>query len=168
MYKNKPKQPPQDDSKRTIMVIDDDENNLTILETYLNDAGYEVITATNGSEAWDFVKIFGQDLSLILLDRMMPVMNGMEFLKLLKGHPKHSDIPVIMQTAAAMKHQVIEGLKSGVYHYLRKPFDESRVLELVEGAMKGQRNLRELRKKNRVDEENSLTCVIDPSLYKNL
>ena len=158
----------EDLTGRTIMVIDDDENNLTILETYLVDAGYEVITATNGSEAWDFIKLFGQDISVILLDRMMPVMNGMDFLKLLKGHPKHFDIPVIMQTAAAMKNQVAEGIQSGVYYYLRKPFDQTKVMELIEGALRGQRNLRELRKKNMIDKEKSISCVVDPNMYKNL
>lgn len=154
--------------KKTIMVVDDEENNLVILETYLNEAGYDVITAVNGQEAWDFIKIFGQDVSLILLDRMMPVMDGMQFLSYLKGHPKHSDIPVIMQTAAAQKDQVVEGMNSGVYYYLRKPFEEAKVLQLVSEAMQGKRNLRELKKRNYGQEDAVGNYCIDPSLYKNL
>jgi len=65
---------------------------------------------------------------------MMPVMNGIEFMKLLKGHRLYSDIPVIMQTAAALKEQVVECKNSGIYHYLRKPFEEERVLQLVREA----------------------------------
>lgn len=122
------------DSGRVILVVDDVETNLQILETYLSDAGYEVVTAENGAEAQDFIKLFGDGVALILLDRMMPVMNGIEFMKLLKGHRLYSDIPVIMQTAAALKEQVVECKNSGIYHYLRKPFEEERVLQLVREA----------------------------------
>ena len=173
MQHNNPKSKPIPGQKsktaETVMIIDDDENNLLILETYLHDAGYEIITATNGSEAWDFIKLFGDDISLILLDRMMPIMNGMEFLKLLKGHPKHSDIPVIMQTAAAMKHQVAEGISSGVYYYLRKPFDETKVIELIKSALSGERNMRKKRTQNvMIDEGKKNSIIVDPDLYKNL
>lgn len=151
-----------------ILVVDDEEANLLILETYLTDAGYEVITAENGAEAWDFVKLFGDRISLILLDRMMPVMNGIEFMKLLKGHRSYSDIPVIMQTAAALKEQVIECKNSGIYHYLRKPFEEGRVLQLVKEAHSGFRNLRELRRKNLCKNNSIMDAAVDQDLFKNM
>lgn len=154
--------------KQLILVVDDEEANLQILESYLTDAGYEVVTAENGAEAWDFVKLFGERVGLILLDRMMPVMDGIEFMKLLKGHRYYSDIPVIMQTAAALKEQVIECKNSGIYHYLRKPFEEERVLQLVSEAMRGVRNLRELRRRNLVKNNAYIDTAIDQDIFKNI
>ena len=153
---------------RIILVVDDEETNLLILETYLTEAGYEVVTAENGAQAWDFIKLFGDGVALILLDRMMPVMNGIEFMKLLKGHRLYSDIPVIMQTAAALKEQVMECKNSGIYHYLRKPFEEERVLQLVGEALSGFRNLREIRRKNLCKNNSALDTVIDQDILKHL
>jgi CheY-like chemotaxis protein len=153
---------------RIILVVDDEETNLQILETYLTDAGYEVVTAENGAQAWDFIKLFGDGVALILLDRMMPVMNGIEFMKLLKGHRLYSDIPVIMQTAAALKEQVIECKNSGIYHYLRKPFEEERLLQLVAEALSGFRNLREIRRRNLCKNNTAIDSVIDQDILKNL
>ncbi|PIR32497.1 MAG: hypothetical protein COV36_04160 [Alphaproteobacteria bacterium CG11_big_fil_rev_8_21_14_0_20_44_7] len=165
---NNPVLSQQSNEKPTILVVDDEENNLAILESYLIDAGYDVITATNGKEAWDFLKIFGENVSLILLDRMMPVMDGMEFMKLLKGHPRHYEIPIIMQTAAAMRNQVEEGIKCGVYYYLRKPFDEEMVLKLIRQALKGRRNIRVLRKRQISDDGKSEDMYYSPTLFKDI
>ena len=153
---------------RIILVVDDEETNLLILETYLTEAGYEVVTAENGAQAWDFIKLFGDGVSLILLDRMMPVMDGIEFMKLLKGHRLYSDIPVIMQTAAALKEQVIECKNSGIYHYLRKTFEEERLLQLVAEAMSGFRNLREIKRKNLCKNNSMIDTVADQDIFKNL
>lgn len=159
---------PTTQESQIILVVDDEEANLQILETYLSDAGYEVVTAENGAEAWDFIKLFGERVALILLDRMMPVMNGIEFMKLLKGHRNYSDIPVIMQTAAATKEQVIECKNSGIYHYLRKPFEEERVLQLTREALSGFRNLREIRKRNLCKNHAAIDSAIDQDIFKNL
>jgi CheY-like chemotaxis protein len=156
------------EESQIILVVDDEEANLQILETYLTEAGYEVVTAENGAEAWDFVKLFGERVSVILLDRMMPVMDGIEFMKLLKGHRLYSDIPVIMQTAAALKEQVIECKNSGIYHYLRKPFEEERVLQLVREALSGFRNLREVRRRNLCKNNSAIDSAIDQDIFKNI
>lgn len=64
----------------------------------------------------------------------MPNMNGMEFIKKLKEDPQLSSIPVIMQTAAAEKEQVVQGIRAGVYYYLTKPYDHSVMLSVVRAA----------------------------------
>ncbi len=158
----------EEQESQIILVVDDEEANLMILESYLNDAGYEVVTAENGAEAWDFVKLFGDRVALILLDRMMPVMNGIEFMKHLKGHRNYSDIPVIMQTAAALKEQVIECMNSGIYHYLRKPFEEERVLQLVREAMSGFRNINEIRRRSARKKHPAIDSAIDQDIFKNI
>lgn len=159
--------PQEDESKNLILAVDDEENNLNILESYLSDAGYDVVTAINGKEALDFMNIFGDDVAIILLDRMMPEMDGIEFLKNLKGHRKHYDVPVIMQTAAAMPTQVKEGIDLGVYSYLKKPFSEDKVIKLVEQAMSGKRNIRVMRKQNKINNNQNIELT-DPDLFKNL
>lgn len=121
--------------KHTVLVVDDEPNNIRILQLDLEDAGYRVLTAANGQEAWDVLKENYSSVNAILLDRMMPVMNGMEFMAKLKADERVSTIPVIMQTAAAEKDQVAEGIKAGVYYYLTKPYDMEVMLSVVAAAI---------------------------------
>jgi DNA-binding response OmpR family regulator len=73
---------------------------------------------------------------LILLDRMMPGLDGIGLLKKIKQEPKWSNIPIIMQTAAGAKEQVVEGIEAGAYSYLTKPFDEETLMSIIEAAVK--------------------------------
>jgi len=120
---------------KTVLVIDDEPNNVEILSLDLEDAGYEVLTAEHGEAGWQQMEALGHTIDAILLDRMMPVMDGMEFIKRLKSVPAYSHIPVIMQTAAAEKKAMEEGIKAGVYYYLTKPYEASTMLSLVRAAI---------------------------------
>jgi CheY-like chemotaxis protein/anti-sigma regulatory factor (Ser/Thr protein kinase) len=134
------------DIKKTILVVDDEEKNVRLLKLDLEDAGYEVVSASDGVIALDILRKPHQ-IELVLLDRMMPNMNGMELLKIMKADPNLSKIPVIMQTAAAEKQQVIEGITSGVYYYLAKPFEEDLLLAIVKTAIEDYSNRIKLREK---------------------
>ena len=119
----------------TILAIDDEPQNLRLLQLYLSDTDYTVLTAENGSEGWKLLVTYGDRVSVILLDRMMPVMNGMEFLARLKKDADFAHIPVIMQTAAAETHLVVEGIQAGVFYYLSKPYSEELLLAIIQAAL---------------------------------
>ena len=123
---------------KKILAVDDEAKNLKLIEAYLEDENdFDIELAENGLVAWKKVLATGDNktFDLILLDRMMPEMDGMEFMRKLKSNPKYSHIPVIMQTAAAEKSQVVEGIKAGVYHYLTKPYDEETLLSIVKTCL---------------------------------
>lgn len=126
-----------------ILVVDDEEFNLDILTELLSAADYNVISAENGQQGLDKLRAH-PDVSVIVLDRMMPTMNGMEMLRELKASEQWKSIPVIMQTAAASSQQILEGIQAGVYYYLAKPYDESLLLSIVRAALQDFRSRAEM------------------------
>lgn len=129
----------------TILAVDDEPNNLRALRLDLEDNGYRALTAKDGVEAWEVLQKNMEKISVILLDRMMPNMNGMEFIAKMKADKTVSSIPVIMQTAAAEKEQVVEGIKAGAYYYLTKPYDKDVMLSITAAAVRDYANLCNLR-----------------------
>ncbi|RCS58023.1 response regulator [Parvibium lacunae] len=127
-----------------ILVVDDEPLNLEIIGEYLDDPRFVLTFAENGQEAWEKLQQ-SPPFDLIVLDRMMPVMDGMELLHKLKAESRFSKIPVIMQTAAASKEQVAEGLRQGAYYYLTKPYEEEILRSIVESALGEQQRLENLR-----------------------
>ncbi len=118
-----------------ILVVDDDSTNLEIICEYLEDSNYQLSTADDGDIAWEKLDAEPEKYDIILLDRMMPNMDGMEVLKLIKRHPQLKNCPVIMQTARADKDDVLEGIKGGAFYYLTKPFDEDLLFSVVKSAI---------------------------------
>lgn len=117
-----------------VLAVDDDDMNLEVLNHILAKNGFEVVNAGNGMEAIKYLEQHPDDIDIILLDKMMPKLNGIDTLKRIKKHPKLKNIPVIMQTAAVAPENMIEGINTGVYYYLTKPFDDSMLLSLVNAA----------------------------------
>lgn len=141
----------------TILVVDDDVFNLDILKTYLKKSGYKTILAEGGVSAWELLKEEPKKYSLVLLDRMMPDMDGMEVLKKIKSHPILKYVPVVMQTAASAPDQISEGISKGVYYYLTKPFNRDVLLSIVETAINEYMNYLKLKEdldSNRVSMNN--------------
>lgn len=131
--------------KPLILVVEDSATNLQRLDMDLQDAGYRVLTAENGLAAWDVLKAHQKEISVVVIDRMMPVMDGIEFTKRLKADRNCRDIPVIMQTAAKKKKEMIEGIQAGVYYYLPKPYDREILLSVVGSACHGYEDLAHLK-----------------------
>lgn len=129
----------------TILVIDDESQNIRLLQRYLAETGHTLLTANNGADGWALLAQHGDAINVILLDRMMPVMDGMEFMALLKQEERFSFIPVIMQTAAADQTQVIEGIRVGVFYYLTKPYDEEVLLTVIDAALQDAATVNALR-----------------------
>ena len=123
-------------SHTRILAVDDDDLMRQILIEYLEETEYEVVTAANGADAWDRIQKEGSSFHTILLDRMMPVMDGMEVMTRMQRDQTLQHIPVIMQTAAASSQQLREGIEAGVYYYLTKPFEKDVLLAIVESAVR--------------------------------
>jgi CheY-like chemotaxis protein len=119
-----------------ILVVDDEALNLEILLEYLEgETSLPPDTAESGEAAWELLQIPGNDFKLILLDRMMPGLDGIGLLQRIKSHPRLASIPVIMQTAANSAEQIREGLEAGAYYYLTKPYRRDNLLAIVHAAL---------------------------------
>lgn len=127
-----------------LLIVDDEPFNLEIIAEYLEETGYELTLASGGEDALRLLRDPANLFDLVLLDRMMPGIDGMEVLRSIKQDERLRDTPVIMQTAASGPEQVAEGLKSGAYYYLTKPFEPDALLSIVRGAMSDLRSRREL------------------------
>ncbi len=117
-----------------LLVVDDEPFNLEIICEYFDDSGFILDTAENGEEAWQRLDS-GIPYATVLLDRMMPVLDGMSLLRRMKADERFRSIPVIMQTAAGNPEQVREGLAAGAYYYLVKPYERDSLLSIVRGAL---------------------------------
>jgi len=107
--------------KNIILVVDDEPMNLELAKTVLCNDGYEVIFASNGEEALDVLS--RQSVDVILMDVMMPVMDGFEATRRIKSDDKLCDIPLIIVTAANDKNSLKTGLEAGANDFLTKPYD---------------------------------------------
>ncbi|HCU38081.1 MAG TPA: two-component system response regulator [Armatimonadetes bacterium] len=115
---------------KKILVVDDERHIVRLVEVNLTRAGYDVISAYDGVEALEKV---AEDIpDMIVLDVMMPRMDGFEVLKNLQADPKYKDIPVIMLTAKAQDADIFKGWQSGVSSYLTKPFNPKELLVFVQ------------------------------------
>lgn len=113
-----------------ILAVDDEKHIVRLVEINLKKAGYEVTTANNGREALEAVALSAPDL--IVMDVMMPEMDGFAALQKLKENSATSNIPVIMLTAKAQDADVFKGWQSGADLYLTKPFNPAELLTFVE------------------------------------
>lgn len=126
------------------LVVDDERMNREVIVANLRAAGYETVTAEDGLQAWEILDRLPLDFDVILLDRRMPRMDGMELLGRLKGDDRLRHIPVIMQTAYASSDDVVDGIKAGVYYYLQKPLDRLLLLSVVASAVEAHSRFRRL------------------------
>jgi class 3 adenylate cyclase len=117
-----------------ILIVDDEPFNLDLLEQELQDQGYTIERATDGAEALEKVPSFLPDV--ILLDYMMPNMNGLEVLGRLRKDEKHKGIPVILLTAKATQEDKIRGLDAGADDYVIKPFDSFELMARVRAMLR--------------------------------
>ena len=136
-----------------ILAVDDEKHIVRLVQINLQKEGYEVITASHGQEALD--RIAADKPDLVIMDVMMPQMDGFEALKTLKSQPETVNLPVIMLTAKAQDADVFEGWKSGADLYLTKPFNPSELMSFVKRILQDR------------DKNNDDTYEIDPSQVIN-
>ena len=138
------------DSSAALLVVDDNEDNRYTLTRRLNREGYKnLTTAKNGREALECLT--AQSFDLVLLDVMMPDMNGYEVLAHVKANPSLRDVPIIMISALDEIESVIRCIELGAEDYLNKPFNPT-LLRARVGALLEKKRLRdEVRKKSLAD-----------------
>ena len=115
---------------KKILIVDDERHIVRLVEVNLERAGYDVISAYDGIEALE--KVESEKPEMIILDVMMPRMDGFEVLKKLRSDAATKEIPVIMLTAKAQDADIFKGWSSGVDSYLTKPFNPRELLTFVE------------------------------------
>ena len=117
----------------TVLVVDDDEFQRKLIARILEAAGYRLELAANGGEA---MAVLEQRLpDLILMDFLMPELNGVEVIRRIRSHPAYAAIPVIMITGNGEREVVLDILKSGVVDFVLKPFDRITLIDKLARAL---------------------------------
>jgi len=109
-----------------ILVVDDNQENLKVVSNYLKEKSYRIALSLNGENALKIVK--DKTIDLILLDVMMPDMDGFEVCKTLKSNPETKDIPIIFLTAKNETEDIVKGFQLGGVDYITKPFQKEELL----------------------------------------
>lgn len=110
----------------TVLIVDDEKWNIEVLESYLFDTGYKVINASNGDDALSIA--FQTDIDLVLLDIMMPGLDGLHVCRVLKGEEKTRFIPVVIVTALDQKADKLAAMEAGADDFITKPVDKNELL----------------------------------------
>lgn len=129
-----------------ILCVDDEPVNLKLLEAMLLPAGYEVIKASDGAEALQMIKESCVDL--VLLDVMMPEINGFDACKTMKGDERYGNIPIIMLTALRSKEDRIKGIEAGADDFISKPADKEELLLKCRNMLRMKQYRDDLEQKN--------------------
>ncbi len=114
------------ENNKTIMVVDDNPDIITIVRTILEGKGFNVLSASSGAECLETLKSEKPDL--IVLDIMMPEMDGLEVLTRLKAMSEFSNVPVVLLTAKVQYEDVLGGYKLGADYYITKPFTSTQLI----------------------------------------
>ena len=119
---------------KKILVADDEKNIAKLVKVNLERAGFEVVVASDGIEALE--KVEEEKPDLIVLDIMMPRMDGITVLKKLKEKEETKSIPVVMLTVKAEDEDIFRGWQEGADSYLTKPFNPAEVVIIVQGILR--------------------------------
>jgi len=121
-----------------VLIVDDDPANLAALTRILTKSGMETATAEDGQDALAMLRAEPGHFDVLLLDRMMPRMDGLELLRRIKSSPGLRSLPVVLQTALTSGEEILEGLQAGAFYYLTKPLNKSMVVAVVRTAAEDQ------------------------------
>jgi DNA-binding response OmpR family regulator len=118
-----------------VLCVDDDEDILALVEIRLGSAGYEVVTANDGLEALEAAR--ERRPSVVILDMMMPRLNGLDTLAQIRADPQLADVPVILLSARVQEEDVRRGLAAGADAYVIKPFKFGELEDAIERLLYG-------------------------------
>jgi DNA-binding response OmpR family regulator len=124
-------------SDYTLLVVDDNDENRDLLSRRLQRKGFRTLVAEDGARALEVIE--REAVDLVLLDIMMPGLNGFDVLRILRGQPQTADLPVIMATAKTQSEDVVEALELGANDYVTKPLDFPIVLARIMTQLRGRR-----------------------------
>ena len=127
-----------------VLIVDDHALDRKLLTHYLEPEGYAVTTASDGQEGWEILSNDPSRFDVVLLDRSMPRMSGLELLTRIKSDERLRTLPTIMQTALTKREEILEGIRAGAYYYLTKPYDVEMLRSVVRTAIEDYRGYRDL------------------------
>jgi DNA-binding response OmpR family regulator len=119
---------------KKILVVDDEPNLVKLLKARLEKNGYSVIVASDGQEALD--KTYQENPDLIILDIMLPIIDGYHVCKTLRSDDKYKAIPIIMLTGRTLAQDIKMGMDLGAVSYVQKPFKPNVLLGIIQGLIK--------------------------------
>ncbi len=134
----------------TVLVVDDDALSVELVQEYLDPETFRVHVAVDGEEAWRLLEATAPLPDVVLTDRLMPRMNGLELLRRIKADSEMAALPVIMVTSASDRAEIIEGIDAGAYYYLVKPIDREMLCSMVRAAVFDHARVKELQREVRV------------------
>ena len=123
----------ENSDKPLVLVADDDPDILSLVSLRLEKAGYEVVSANDGREAYDAVQERRPDAAI--LDVRMPEMDGLELIRSIRADEQSKDMLVIALSARVREANIAEGLEAGADEYMQKPFSGKQLIELVEARL---------------------------------
>jgi two-component system sensor histidine kinase ChiS len=138
--------------RETVLVVDDDPVNIQVGVNHLKTEGFRVLTARGGKEALDMLPA-GRKPDLVLLDIMMPEMDGYETCRRIRQTHSMSDLPVIFLTARVQVHDMVSGFDAGANDYLTKPFSREELLARVRTQISIRRSYKVLKENTRLKKE---------------
>jgi len=138
-----------------VLVVEDNLFDQQLLQEHLTSRGYQSDVAHDGVEALSKLEADPMRYDVVLLDRTMPRMNGLQLLAHIKENPRLRTIPAILQTALATREEMVEGIRAGAYYYLTKPYDVEMLMTVIETAVRDFTDYRHL--KERI--ERGLRCL---------
>jgi diguanylate cyclase (GGDEF)-like protein len=131
-----------------ILIVDDVMNNIRLLDKMFEGIGYKTVFANSGKQALEIIENQTTPIDLILLDLMMPEMDGIEVCTILKANPMYQDIPIIFITADDRTESFVTAFKTGAIDYIKKPFQKTELLLRVENQLRLNKAYAGLRKSN--------------------
>jgi len=128
-----------------VLAVDDEEMNLEILMKHLNKAQLHTTPVPSGEAAWDYLTKNPTKVDIVVLDKMMPGMSGIDLLRKIKADPNLKHLLVILQTASVGTAEMIEGIQAGAYYYVTKPYAAELLLSIVRSAARDFLEMEQLR-----------------------
>ena len=135
-----------------ILIVDDNPHDRLLLHEHLSREGYEIDTAEDGVEGFHLLERDPWRYDVVLLDRNMPRLGGVELLQWLKANAELRSLPVILQTASDSRTDLIEAMKGGAFYFLTKPYDVEVLLTVVATAARDRATYRQLQTVSRRSE----------------
>ncbi len=123
-------------SQRTVVVVEDDQIIATVLEHLLSRRGYKVEVARDGRQAVQYIDATEAPPELVLLDVMLPYVDGFELINKIRAHATWSQVPVIMLTAKSTEQHIVRALDNGANDYVVKPFRPEELMARVRRLIK--------------------------------
>jgi DNA-binding response OmpR family regulator len=118
-------------AKRTALVVEDDQVVAMLLEHILSRRGFSVQTARDGSQAVNLIETLPAPPELVLLDVMLPYLDGFELIRKIRRQPSWGEVPIIMLTAKSQEQNIVRALDSGANDYVVKPFRPGELLARI-------------------------------------